>query len=150
MEVFRISHENYSEELTSSGSANRWNFDGQKVIYTGQSRSLSSLELIVHRAYIKPTAPYKMMIISIADDQHLYGEIKIGDLPKNWRSIAAYSNLQIIGSNWYKSKSSLILKVPSAIIPYESNYIINTEHPDFSKNVSLVRTEEYFWDERLL
>ena len=150
MEVFRISHENYSKELTSSGSANRWNFDGQKVIYAGQSRSLSSLELVVHRSYIKPTETYKMMIISIADDPQHYNEIKMRSLPENWRSIAAYSDLQKIGSDWYKSKSSLILKVPSAIIPYESNYIINTEHPDLSANVRLVRTGEYFWDERLL
>ena len=91
-----------------------------------------------------------MMIISISDDQQLYSEIKITSLPSNWRKIAAYSDLQEIGSEWYKSKSSLILKVPSAIIPYESNYIINAEHPDFAKNVRLVRTEEYFWDDRLL
>ena len=89
------------------------------------------------------------MIISIADDQQLYSEIKIASLPTNWRKIAAYSDLQKIGSEWYKSKSSLILKVPSAIIPNESNYIVNIEHPDFAKNVHLVRTEEYFWDDRL-
>ncbi|MBC6399425.1 MAG: RES family NAD+ phosphorylase [Ekhidna sp.] len=150
MEVYRISHEDYSTKLTSSGSANRWNFDGRKVIYTGQSRALSSLELVVHRSYIKPAEPYKMMIISIADEQQLYSEIKIASLPANWRKIAAYSDLQKIGSKWYKSKSSLILKAPSAIIPYEYNYIINTEHPDFAKNVRSVGIEDYFWDDRLL
>ena len=91
-----------------------------------------------------------MMIVFLADDQQLYSEIKIATLLFNWRKIAAYSDLQKIGSEWYRSKKSLILKVPSVIIPYEYNYIINTEHPDFNENARLVRTEEYFWDERLL
>jgi hypothetical protein len=32
----------------------------------------------------------------------------------------------------------------------EYNYVINAEHPEFSRKVHLVRTEEYFWDSRLL
>ncbi|WP_052731032.1 hypothetical protein [Spirosoma radiotolerans] len=38
----------------------------------------------------------------------------------------------------------LLALVPSAIIIYEHNYIINTEHSDFSQHVQLVRTEDYF------
>lgn len=89
------------------------------------------------------------MVISIADDDYLYKQIKISDLPANWRTIAAYSTLQRIGSGWYNKRESLVLKIPSAIIPFEFNYIINTEHPEFNTNVNLVRTEDYFWDSRL-
>jgi len=120
MKVYRISAEKYSEKLTSSGSANRWNKDGQFVIYTGSSRSLSSLELIVHRAAIKPTVNYKVMIIE------------------------AYSKLQNIGSAWYLEQRSLALKVPSAIIPQEYNYIINMKHPEFKGKVKLLKVEDYF------
>jgi len=91
-----------------------------------------------------------VMVISIADDDYLTKQIQINDLPTNWRSIAAYSNLQSIGSDWYTAQKSLLLKIPSAIIPFEYNYMINTEHKDFLSKVSLVRTEEYFWDSRLL
>lgn len=150
MEVFRISKEEYSKSLLSSGTANRWNIKGQLVIYAGSSRSLSSLELIVHKGTVKPAFPYKVMVISIADDDYLMTQIKINELPVNWRSIAAYSDLQNIGSNWYNKRESLVLKIPSAIIPLEYNYVINTEHPEFSTKVHLVRTEEYFWDSRLL
>jgi len=90
------------------------------------------------------------MVISIADEDHLIKQLYINDLPDNWRSIAAYSQLQKIGSKWYKSEETLILKVPSVIIPYEYNYIINTEHPEFSANVSRIRGEEYFWDTRIV
>ena len=150
MEVFRISKDVHAQSLRSSGSANRWNTKGQQVIYTGSSRSLSSLELVVHRGAIQPTVSYKVMVISIADDDYLMRTVQLKELPTNWRTLVGYAALQTIGSNWYNSQESLILKVPSAVIIYEYNYIINTEHPDFSQCVQLVRTEDYFWDSRLL
>lgn len=150
MEVFRICHEKYANHLTSSGSANRWNFQGQNVIYTGSSRSLSTLELVVHRNAIVPTFLYKVMVISIADEDRLIKLIRLSELPLDWRSLNAYSKLQRMGSEWYNHQEALILKVPSAVISQEYNYIINTEHPDFSSKVQLVRTEDYFWDNRLL
>jgi RES domain-containing protein len=129
MEVFRICKEAHAHVLSSSGSANRWNTKGQQVIYTGSSRSLASLELVVHRGAIQPSTTYKVMVISIADDDYLIKQVQSKDLPANWRTLAGYSALQTIGSNWYNSQESLVLKVPSAII---------------------VRTEDYFWDSRLL
>jgi RES domain-containing protein len=150
MELFRISTEIYANKLTASGASNRWNKRGEYVIYAGSSRSLSTLELVVHRNAIKPLENYKVMIISVADQDYLVKTLQIKYLPENWRKFAAYSELQGIGSAWYNSKESLLLKVPSAVISEEYNYLINTEHPDFVKNVKLVRTENYFWDERLL
>jgi RES domain-containing protein len=150
MEVFRIAKESFSKKLTASGRANRWNMDDQFIIYTGSSRSLSSLELIVHEHSISPVSKYKMMIISIADEESLTTSVLQKDLSNSWRSMIAYPELQLLGSEWYQNKRSLVLKVPSAVIPKEYNYLINTNHPDFNNKVSLVRTEDYFWDDRLL
>jgi len=150
MNVFRIVPEAFSNELNASGSANRWNLRGQKVIYTGSSRSLSTLELIVHRSAIQPSKPYKLLVISIDLTEAEHQKIQLDQLPNNWRNLQAYSQLQLIGSNWYKAQNSLLLEVPSAVIPQESNYIINTEHPDFSKKIRINRIEDYFWDNRLL
>ena len=149
MEVFRISRLKYAKKLTSSGSANRWNLDGQKVIYAGSSRSLSTLELIVHKGAVKPRISYKVVVISIADEDQLIKQVMTKDLPKNWRELAAYPRLQKMGSDWYENQDTLLLKVPSAVIPKEYNYIINTEHPEFMRCVQLVRIENYFWDKRL-
>ena len=149
MELFRISKKNVAGKLRASGLQNRWNRDGQYVIYTGSSRSLSILELVVHRNDIGILDHYLLMVISVADRDHLMKQVMLADLPAQWRSMAAYSALQKIGSEWYQKQQSLLLKVPSAVIPMEYNFIINTEHPDFSKNVTLVRTEDYFWDRSL-
>ena len=150
MEVFRICEATRAESLTSSGSDNRWNKRGQYVIYTGSSRSLSTLELIVHRSAVVPTVSYKVMVISIANDDKLIRQVRIDELPEIWRTLAAYSTLQDIGADWYIKQETLLLKVPSAVIPYEYNYVINTKHSDFAHNIQLIRTEDYFWDNRLL
>lgn len=150
MEVFRISKKDRAKSLLSSGSANRWNEDGQMVIYTGSSRSLSSLELIVHSNAVRPKIEYAVMVISIDDSDHLLKQLNISDLPPNWRLRAAYPALQLIGAKWYNTQESLFLKVPSAVIPKEYNFIINTEHSEYRNNVQLIRLEDYFWDERIL
>ena len=148
MEVFRISSELHSRALTSSGRANRWNKLGQNVIYTGSSRSLVTLESIVHKNSIKTSAIYKVLVISIPDDEIFVKQILLSDLPENWRTLSAYSTLQDIGSTWYEGNETLLLKVPSAIIPFEYIYIINTEHQDFLANIRLAGIEDYFFDDR--
>lgn len=149
MEVFKICSEKYSPALNASGASNRWNKKDEFVIYTGSSRSLSTLETVVNRAAINISNPYKLLIIAI-DDQTDIKEISVTDLPKNWKSIEAYVELQEIGSKWYHSLESLILKVPSTIISQEYNYIINTKHPLFATNVKLQSVENFDWDKRLL
>ncbi|HEA30981.1 MAG TPA: RES domain-containing protein [Leeuwenhoekiella sp.] len=149
MEVFKITTDNYAHELTASGRPNRWNKKGEFVIYTGSSRSLSTLELIVHRGAVQPSVVYRVMVISISDDNNIYETLNSKQLPDNWKNIIAYPTLQDLGSVWYRNQRSLVLKIPSAVIPFEYNFILNTTHPDFKEHVRLVRTERYFWDERL-
>lgn len=153
MEVFRISMVKYANELISSGVSNRWNMDGQYVLYAGESRSLSALELIVNRGAIKSSLMYKVMVITIPDDDKWVEEIKLKYLESlhvDWRNTNAYLTLQAIGSEWYRKKEALILKTPSAIIPKEYNFVINTSHHQFHHLIKLTDVEDYIWDNRLM
>ncbi|MEN8157929.1 MAG: RES family NAD+ phosphorylase [Bacteroidota bacterium] len=149
MELFRITRKQYSNSVEASGMVARWNLNGQYVVYTGATRSLSTLELLVNRKNINLAGEYTCMVITATDNAHLVQQIRMTDLPDNWRSRKALSVLQQIGTEWYNSRKSLFLKVPSAVIPAEYNFLINTRHPDFPENISLIRTEPYFWDKRL-
>ena len=150
MEVFRICKEKYSSSLQASGTANRWNKSNEYVIYTGGSRSLSTLELVVHTKEFAPLENYKVMIIWINDSSDLIQTVKESELPSNWRSELMYPQLQSRGSEWYWNEKSLVLKVPSAIIPKEYNFLINTKHSDYiPSNIKLISTEDYYWDSRL-
>lgn len=149
MEVFKICREKYAHSLKASGAANRWNKKEEFVIYAGGSRSLSTLETVVHRSAINISNPYKLLTISIKDKTPIK-EIGVKDLPGNWNTLEGYIELQEIGSKWYNSLETIILKVPSAIISQEFNYIINTKHPLFTTNIILENTEDFAWDKRLL
>lgn len=150
MFVYNIRKEKYAHQLIASGVANRWNKNDEFIIYTGSSRALSALELIVHKSSIAVNTSYKLLVIELKVGEKDIAEIPIDQLPKNWQSVKSYVALQSIGSDWYRKQKTLVLKVPSAIVLKEYNYLINTKHPDFSKKVKLNEVEDFLWDERLL
>ncbi|WP_282628208.1 RES family NAD+ phosphorylase [Empedobacter sedimenti] len=150
MFVYNIRKAKYTDSLRASGVANRWNKNDEFVIYTGGSRALSTLELVVHRSSISIDNSYKLLVIELNCKESDILEINESLLPKNWQSVEAYTKLQEIGSDWYQNFEYLVMKVPSAIIPKEYNYLLNTRHPDFKKKIKIKELENYEWDNRLL
>lgn len=147
MIVYRLAKSEFAQSLQSSGAPNRWNRAREFVIYTSGSISLCALELLAHTSGLRPAGSYKMMKIKI-DESPEVTHIREDDLPKNWNSLSAYGHTQQLGSDWYTSQTSLVLKVPSAIIPTESNYVINKAHSDYSETVHLIELQDFFWDKR--
>lgn len=138
MIVYKICLTKYSANLTASGIANRWNRKDEYVIYAGSSIALATLELVAHRSGIMAHKSYKLLTIEI-DAAATIDAVKTDQLPKNWRSLNAYVKLQDIGSQWYQNNKSLLLQVPSAVVPQEFNYIINTGHPEFSSKIKILK-----------
>jgi RES domain-containing protein len=62
------------------------------------------------------------------------------DLPKGWSEPPGPWELREIGDEWLRKGSTLLLRVPSAVSPHESNYLINPVHKEMSK-VKVVRVE---------
>ena len=109
----------------------RWNSPGERMVYTASSRSLATLEIVVHVANTELLDSY--VILSIEFPEKFVTELDIAQLPPNWRMSPAPVRLQEIGDDWLASKGSAIFAVPSAIIPEERNYLINPSHPDISR-----------------
>ena len=65
MFVYNIRKAKYTDSLRASGVANRWNKNDEFVIYTGGSRALSTLELVVHRSSISIDNSYKLLVIEL-------------------------------------------------------------------------------------
>ena len=57
--------------------------------------------------------------------------------------------MQTLGADRLKSSSSAVLAVPSAVIPDELNYLLNPQHPDFSK-IEIGAARAFVTDLRLL
>lgn len=110
----------------------RWNRKGTAMIYTSATLSLAAQELFVHLS--ADDAPNDLVAVpaDIPDDISVtsLGE---GDLPGQWRRFPAPETLAEIGTKWVQTMESAVLGVPSAVIPQESNFLLNPAHPDFSK-----------------
>ena len=124
----------------------RWNRKGTPLVYTAGSQSLAMLEMLVQdeplRAryvIISAILPSRMKIERIAPEQ----------LPGHWREAAARQELQTLGSEWARRGTGAVLAVPSAVIPAESNYLLNPLHPAFSK-IEVGAPQDFFTDLRLL
>jgi RES domain-containing protein len=74
--------------------------------------------------------------------------ISAPELPPGWRRTPAPEALADIGSRWARARTTLVLAVPSAIIPQELNYLLNPLHPDFER-IRVGRPEPFSFDPRL-
>ncbi len=109
----------------------RWNHKGQPMVYCSATLSLAVLEVLAHHR--APIPPQDFAAIPATTPPGLKIEpIHIADLPTDWRDDPAPVRLQEIGSDWLRSLSSLVLAVPSVIVPSEFNYLINPRHADFA------------------
>ena len=147
MEIYRITLAKWANNLVASGNAARWNSNGMRVIYAAQNRSLACLENVVHRTSLGLNKDFKVMIISVPDSL----EVEIVQhtmLPVQWAKSARCPLCRHFGDEWLKSQRTAILKVPSALVKYEYNYLLNPLHPDFS-HIQLIRTEPFEFDNRI-
>jgi RES domain-containing protein len=106
----------------------RWNSPGHAVIYTAQSLALAVLEILVH--VDSETLLQNYVAIPATIDEHLIVSIQESRLPNNWRAYPTARATQAIGDEWLAQGDSLVLRVPSAVIPEESNFLINPSHKD--------------------
>lgn len=147
MLVYRIAFKAYSAALFAPGLSGRWNGAGRRVIYTAESIPLAFLENMIRRKGVGFNQDFKTMIINVPDTL----AITVADassLAEGWRDFDDYTYCQDIGNQWYDKGSTPVLKVPSAVLPDNSNYVINTQHPDFQQ-VALLKTTELVPDARI-
>jgi len=110
----------------------RWNPKGVAVVYTAAHQSLAILEML---AQDQPLRARCVLIPVIIPDDIVIECIDQASLPQNWQSLAALMDMRGIGAEWLSRGSSAVLAVPSAILPDETNYLLNPAHPEFGKLV---------------
>lgn len=152
MRVFRVEREKYLDTtLKGIGAALtegfRWNSFNTYLVYTAESRALAMLEVSVHLDFSEdlPTDRY-FVEIDIPEQVEIL-ELRSEDLPENWDAKPPILETQYIGDDFVKSDSAAVLKVPSAIIPLEFNYLVNPNHPD-AKKITVISTTSLTFDQR--
>jgi RES domain-containing protein len=145
MLLYRICLTKYASNLYASGQAGRWNFGGEKVIYTAGTVALACLENLVHRAGAALADDFTLLTIFVPPVVGI-GQISDEQLPEGWEQNPFFSLK--LGNRWLMISETGICKVPSAIIQQEHNYLLNPNHIDFPA-IQIVYRQPFNFDKRL-
>jgi RES domain-containing protein len=122
----------------------RWSSPGRYAVFVSETQALAALETIVH--FDPNTPPLAYAFFSVTFPSPLVQPLAF-DLAPNWKTMPAAT--RAIGDAWLKdAKSACILDLPTALVPEGKNYLINPEHPDFSK-LSIGRALPFAFDFRI-
>lgn len=152
MRVFRVEREKYLDDtLKGKGAAlaegYRWNSLHTHLVYSAASRALALLEVSVHLDLSEDLPADRFYVeIEIPDDVDIF-ELKAHDLPDNWDAKPPILATQFIGDDFFEQNNAAVLKVPSCIVPLESNYLINPNHPD-SARIKVISKTPLSFDNR--
>lgn len=148
MIVYRICNPLFSEDLSGTGAklyGGRWNSKGIAMLYASEHISLSVLEMLVHNRFTDFEIDLDLLYISIADILEVK-EVKNQKLKKDWVNDFEYT--RFMGDQFIKAGTHAVLKVPSAVIKEEYNFIINPLHTDFKK-IKISETIPFSTDKRI-
>ena len=151
MFCWRIAKKKYANSAFDGEGARRkggrWTPRGLPVVYTAQTESLAALEQFVQLGDEGQRIRFVCFKVEIPEGLTIK-EIDLASLPDNWRDTPAPDSLKAYGFEWLTKAQSAVLKVPSALISSECNFILNTFHPDFQK-IKISTPEKFCYDPRM-
>lgn len=152
MRLFRLCRRPFSRNpLDGRGglfASGRWHTPRRLVCYASDSLALASLEILVH---CEPDLiPTDLIAVEInVPNSVAIAELSARALPRSWRRYPAPASLQRLGNEWLDRNSACVLRVPSALVPSESNFLINPARPD-ARKLRVVRKAPFQFDPRLV
>lgn len=148
MYIWRVCKQKHKDRAFSGEgglyTSARWTPKGLLAVYTAESLALATLEVFVHTESNK--IPLVAIKAFLPDDLRIE-TVNIASLPADWQQESAYSTLQKLGQDWLLSSRTPVLRVPSAIIPVEFNYILNPNHLDL--RIEIEPPTEFRFDARM-
>lgn len=125
----------------------RWNSPGRPLVYASEHLSLAVLETLVH---LNPERfPVNSVAYSVELPDRSVERVSRVNLSAAWTTDASFASTRAIGDAWLEEGQSLVLRVPSAVVPQEENVLINPEHPLFASSVHIASGEPFLFDPRL-
>jgi RES domain-containing protein len=109
----------------------RWHTKGRPVVYCSPNPSTALLETLVHIEIDSEDRPDRFQVLKIEGPDTLSQEsVEAGALPEDWTSDITAT--QSIGDLWLSEGRSLLLQVPSVLVPESWNILLNPRHVEAS------------------
>ena len=151
--VWRLEKRRYADVAFrgygSLKTGGRWHRKGTQVAYASEHPAVSAMEKMVWlESYERAQASEYVLLTLRLDPERHVESIPLERLPDGWDAYPHDPATQEIGTRWFREERSVVLEVPSAVIPVAKNYLINPFHPHFHE---LERGDPtlFAWDARL-
>ncbi len=165
--LYRISKLQYAQNTSlpehGFGAARfggRWNSPdpalqaNRRLIYASDTLAQAMLEVVVHvDSPVLQTVPHAFVRFEVEPEAVV--DLDLKQLPASWNHHPETPATQVIGDQWFDEQVSPVLRVPSVILPLavygqgQSNYLINSLHPDIPEAVRLIEHQPLPFDPRL-
>lgn len=122
----------------------RWHHAGQPVVYLAESPAVALLEVCVHTSANDVPPEFNLLKLEAPDVQ--FRVIQPDDLPSGWQSRLEVT--RDLGTAWLRRRETVLLQVPSAIVPQTTNFILNPTHSD-AKKFKIAEVFRHPFDARL-
>jgi RES domain-containing protein len=123
----------------------RWNQPGDAILYASGSLALAAIETFVHLGEDGLHISFVYFRLEILDDLPIE---RLRKPPAQWRAEPAGATSMRRGSSWIRNGRTAILAVPSVILPSETNYLLNPNHPEFAR-IRIGRPQRFVFDPRM-
>lgn len=151
LEAWRITKRRYAAQAFDGEGARRfggrWSSVGHRAVYASETLALATLELLVHLESSAVLGAY--VAIPIRIPPRLVHSVPQNQLPDDWNAYPAPVAVQRLGNAWLEAGRSAVLRVPSVIVPTESNYVLNPAHKDCGK-IQIGEVQPFALDGRLV
>jgi RES domain-containing protein len=135
-------------DLSGAGAAakpGRWNAIGEAVLYAAPTIAMAVLETAAH--IDDAGLPQNRFVVCIDVPEKMWrARITLGvdALPVTWTAIPAGRASVGVGSRWIREGASVLLEVPSVIVPEETVVALNATHPEIERlKATVVRRFDY-------
>ena len=145
MNLWRIAAETRAyaaDDLSGAGAAahpGRWNDYREPVVYCAPTIAMTVLETVAHIDDVG--LPLNRFLIRIDVPDKIWAqreELPTNKLPPTWAAIPAGQASVKVGAAWLASKRSVVLLVPSVIVPEEWAALLNPRHVDGTRIAATV------------
>ena len=152
MLVYRIAKKEFVQDLSGTGAAlygGRWNPKGIGMIYTAGNIALAYVEFLVHNYHLLKDIPVCMVSVELPKKVSIL-EVLPEELPENWHDQRSKIGVtQEIGKRFVQHTDAYVLKVPSAVVPGEFNYLLNPLHKEHRHAKIKETVDPFEYDKRL-
>jgi RES domain-containing protein len=146
--LWRVSNYQNLDGVGGLYVSGRWHTKGHSVVYCTLNSATALLETLVHMEIDSEDRPEHFQVLRIEGPDSLSIEKAEADsLSSNWSD--DLSATQAIGDRWLTETRSLLLQVPSVLVPETWNVLVNPQHIE-ANLLKVTAMYEHAFDARLL